>query len=165
MELYRCHRIYFKIKDFTVDRWPTFSSFFFSNTPPPGNHENTTVRAFLETKGPRDPPYVLELARLHILAPERDGRWLTQGCNGSVLKGSGSFRFPGRTGSGFSRYGSGSFRFQALSHLATRSWEIYENLRSCFFLFWQFIPLWKIMKKRLFGYPLRTRAHGTVPVR
>ena len=33
---------------------------FFLKNAPPENHEKTTFRAFLETKGPRDPPWVQE---------------------------------------------------------------------------------------------------------
>ena len=38
---------------------------------PPENHEKTTFRAFLETKGPRDPPWVQERQILFRIALTR----------------------------------------------------------------------------------------------
>ena len=39
--------------------------------PPPENHEKTTFRAFLETKGPRDPPWMQERQILFRIALTR----------------------------------------------------------------------------------------------
>ena len=48
----------------------SFSSFFLKNDPPE-NHEKTTFRAFLETKGPRDPPWMQERQILFRIALTR----------------------------------------------------------------------------------------------
>ena len=48
----------------------SFSSYFFE-TCTPGNHEKTTFRAFLETKGPRDLPCVQERQILFRIALTR----------------------------------------------------------------------------------------------
>ena len=47
------------------------SSFFVFENDPPGNHENMTFRAFLETKGPRYPPWVQERQILFRIALTR----------------------------------------------------------------------------------------------
>ena len=47
------------------------SSCFLKNDSPPENHEKTTFRAFLETKGPRDPPWVQERQILFRIALTR----------------------------------------------------------------------------------------------
>ena len=46
----------------------SFSSFLFLKHTPLENHEKTTFRAFLETKGPRDPPWVQERRILFRIA-------------------------------------------------------------------------------------------------
>ena len=43
----------------------------FLKVDPPGNHEKTTFRAFLETKGPRDPPWMQERQILFRIALTR----------------------------------------------------------------------------------------------
>ena len=49
----------------------SFSSFFLLKNDPPENHEKTTFRAFLETKGPRDPPWMQERQILFRIALTR----------------------------------------------------------------------------------------------
>ena len=48
-----------------------FFKFLFEKCPPLENHEKTTFRAFLETKGPRDLPYVQERQLLFRIALTR----------------------------------------------------------------------------------------------
>ena len=48
-----------------------FIFFFFLKNDPPENHEKTTFRAFLETKGPRDPPWMQERQILFRIALTR----------------------------------------------------------------------------------------------